>query len=66
MFDEVARLRQAQGLGLDEPTCLQLLEFLVDARFFDRPAQDIYTRPTDNYSNHPRVPARPASYTLVR
>ena len=40
--------RQAQRLwGLDEQTCVQLLEFLVDAGFLCRRGRDSYGRLTE-------------------
>jgi hypothetical protein len=45
---------QAQRLwGLDRGTCLELLEFLVDAKFLCRPGHGMYTRLTDGHA-HPR------------
>jgi hypothetical protein len=42
--------QQAQRLwGLDERTCLTLLEFLVDAKFLCRPGHGMYTRLTDGH-----------------
>ena len=39
---------QAQRLwGLDERTCLQLLESLIKARFLERKADGMYARVTD-------------------
>ena len=39
--------QQAQRLwGLDEPTCRELLDFLVDARFLCRPTRGAYSRLT--------------------
>jgi hypothetical protein len=47
--------QQAQRLwGLDEHTCLQLLEFLVDARFLCRPGHGMYTRLSDGHAECPR------------
>jgi hypothetical protein len=47
--------RQAQRLwGLDESACLQLLEFLVDAKFLCRPGHGMYTRVTDGLAAHMR------------
>ena len=43
--------QQAQRFwGLDAPTCSQLLEFLVDAKFLCRPGHGMYTRLTDGYA----------------
>jgi hypothetical protein len=40
--------QQAQRLwGLDEDTCLELLEFLVVSKFLCRPDHGMYTRPTN-------------------
>ncbi len=47
--------RQAQRLwGLDEQTCLQLLEFLVESKFLCQPVLGIYTRLTDEHVRSPR------------
>jgi hypothetical protein len=47
--------QQAQRLwGLDESTCLQLLESLVEAKFLYRPARGIYARLTDGNIASPR------------
>jgi hypothetical protein len=47
--------RQAQRLwGLDEPACLQLLEFLVEAKFLCRPGHGMYTRVTEGLAAHTR------------
>jgi hypothetical protein len=47
--------RQAQRLwGLDAPTCSQLLEFLVDAKFLCRPGHGIDARLTDGRAVQPR------------
>ena len=49
--------RQAQRLwGLDQSACVQLLEFLVDARFLCRLRQGMYTRLTDGQAAPPRPP----------
>lgn len=46
--------QQAQRLwGLDEGTCLRLLEFLVDAKFLCRPGHGMYTRLTDSHAHPP-------------
>lgn len=46
--------RQAQRLwGLDEPACLQIMEFLVDARFLCRVGKGEYARLT---AGEPAVP----------
>jgi hypothetical protein len=45
--------RQAQRLwGLDESACLQLLEFLVDAKFLCRPGHGMYMRVTEGLAGH--------------
>ena len=58
---------QGQRLwGLDEDTCRQLLEFLVDVSFLRRLSNGSYSRLTDGHSAQPRprlakageVPAR--------
>jgi len=47
--------QQAQRLwGLDEHTCRQLLEFLVDAKFLCQPGRGMYTRVTDGHVQGPR------------
>jgi hypothetical protein len=46
--------QQARRLwGLDERTCLQLLESLVDAKFLCRPAHGMYTRLSDGQATFP-------------
>jgi hypothetical protein len=55
--------QQAQRLwGLDESACLQLLEFLVDAKFLCRPGHGMYSRLTDGHAAH----ARPRMATAQR
>ena len=52
-------IKQAQRLwGLDEPTCVQALNMLVDAGFLRRTEGDKYRRATDGPVNVPRL--RPA------
>jgi hypothetical protein len=53
---------QAQRLwGLSEPTCLRILEFLVDARFLCRTAHGGYARLTERRVSCPRPqPAKAA------
>jgi hypothetical protein len=47
--------RQAQRLwGLDEATCHELLEFLVEEKFLSRPGPGSYARVTDGYAECPR------------
>ena len=47
--------QQAQRLwGLDERTCAELLEFLVDVKFLHQPGHGMYTRLTDGNSAPPR------------
>jgi hypothetical protein len=47
--------QQAQRLwGLDESACVELLEFLVDAKFLCRPGQGVYMRLTDGHAGSPR------------
>jgi hypothetical protein len=47
--------QQAQRLwGLDESTCVQLLEYLVDAKFLCRPGHGMYTRVTDGLTAYTR------------
>lgn len=56
--------KQAQRLwGLDEQSCLDLLEFLVDARFLCRPAHGTYSRASDGRTERPRL--RTAKATVV-
>jgi hypothetical protein len=46
--------QQAQRLwGLDERSCLDLLEFLVDARFLCGPRQGAYSRVSDGHTERP-------------
>jgi hypothetical protein len=48
--------RQAQRLwGLDEPTCRELLEFLVDAKFLRRSSGGMYARTSDGVAEIPRL-----------
>jgi hypothetical protein len=50
--------RQAQRLwGLDELTCLRLLESLVDARFLCRLPHGMYARLSEGRLTHPRLRA---------
>jgi hypothetical protein len=45
-------VKQAQRLwGLDEPTCVQMLNMLVDARFLRRTGGDKYGRTSDGPVN---------------
>ena len=47
--------KQAQRLwGLDEQACLNLLEFLVDAKFLCRPGHGAYSRLFDGHTDPPR------------
>ena len=47
--------RQAERLwGLDEQSCLRLLEFLVDARFLCQSGGGMYARRVDGYGARPR------------
>jgi hypothetical protein len=47
---------QAQRLwGLDEPTCRELLEFLVDAKFLRRSSGGMYARTSDGVAETPRL-----------
>ena len=47
--------RQAQRLwGLDEHSCIALLEFLVDAKFLCRPGHGAYSRLFNGQTNPPR------------
>ena len=46
---------QAQRLwGLDEPTCLELLDTLVEAKFLSRTGNGTFSRATDGFANPPR------------
>ena len=49
--------QQAQRLwGLDKGTCLELLEFLVAAKFLCRPGHGMYTRLSDGHAQpRPRM-----------
>jgi hypothetical protein len=52
-------VKQAQRLwGLDDPTCVQALNILVDAGFLRRTDGDKFGRATDGPVNFPRL--RPA------
>lgn len=58
---------QAQRLwGLDEQTCLRLLEFLVDARFLSRSTHGAYSRCTDGPPALPRPRMAKAGIDTVR
>ena len=47
--------KQAQRLwGLDEQSCMELLEFLVDAKFLCRPGHGAYSRLSDGHTDPPR------------
>ena len=47
--------QQAQRLwGLDRPTCLEILERLVNARFLCRNGRGMYARLTDGRADYPR------------
>ena len=47
--------KQAQRLwGLDEQSCVELLEFLVDARFLCRPGHGAYSRLSEGHTDPPR------------
>jgi hypothetical protein len=71
-FIEMPGLRltsqQAQRLwGLDERTCRELLETLVDAKFLCRAAHGAYARLTDGFAKPPRLRmARPQLNTTVQ
>jgi hypothetical protein len=48
--------RQAQRLwGLDEASCVRVLERLVDAKFLCRPDHGMYMRLTDGRASYPRL-----------
>jgi hypothetical protein len=48
--------QQAQRLwGLDERSCLDLLEFLVDEKFLCGPRHDAYSRVSDGHTELPRL-----------
>jgi hypothetical protein len=48
--------QQAQRLwGLDEPSCLDLLEFLVDAKFLSESGHGMYSRASDGHTERPRL-----------
>jgi hypothetical protein len=48
--------KQAQRLwGLDERTCRELLEYLVDAKFLRPSSQGIYARTSDGVADCPRL-----------
>jgi hypothetical protein len=47
--------KQAQRLwGLDEQSCMELLEFLVDAKFLCRPGHGTYSRLSEGHPVRPR------------
>jgi hypothetical protein len=49
--------QQAQRLwGLDEQTCRNLLDFLVEVKFLCRPDSAAYARATDGFAERPRPP----------
>lgn len=59
--------RQAQRLwGLDEPTCVQVLEYLVDAKFLCRSVNGGYCRSTDGPAPFPRPRMAKADIDTVR
>ena len=48
--------KQAQRLwGLDEPTCRELLEYLVDAKFLRPSGPGMYARTSDGVAERPRL-----------
>ena len=48
--------KQAQRLwGLDEPTCRELLEYLVDAKFLRHVGPGMYARTSDGVAECPRL-----------
>jgi hypothetical protein len=56
--------QQAQRLwGLDEPTCRQLLDFLVESRFLCQAPHDMYARMTDGPADFP--PPRMARVSVL-
>ena len=56
--------KQAQRLwGLDEQSCLELLEFLVDAKFLCRPGHGTYSRLSEGHTDHPRARMAKADVT---
>jgi hypothetical protein len=58
--------QQAQRLwGLDEQTCRELLEFLVEARFLNRRANGMYTRIADGRAACPRPRMAKAGLDIV-
>jgi hypothetical protein len=59
--------QQAQRLwGLDEPTCREILDFLVDARFLSHAAHDdAYSRLTDGSAQPPRLDAGTAAHGVA-
>jgi hypothetical protein len=59
--------QQARRLfGLDEPTCREVLDFLVDARFLARPERDgAYSRLTDGPAQLPRLESAEAALALA-
>jgi hypothetical protein len=58
--------QQAQRLwGLDAPTCLELLELLVDAKFLCRADNGMYARLTDGHAEYPRPRTARASIEVT-
>lgn len=58
---------QAQRLwGLDAPTCLRLLDFLVDAKFLSRSPLGAYSRCIDGPPSLPRPRMAKAGIETVR
>ena len=56
---------QAQRLwGLDERTCAQILELLVEAKFLRRSRTDSYARCTDGTASIPRLRMAAARFDL--
>jgi hypothetical protein len=59
--------QQARRLfGLEEPTCREVLDFLVDARFLARPERDgAYSRLTDGPAEPPPLSGGEAALALA-
>ena len=59
--------RQAQRLwGLDEATCLELLEFLVERKFLGRTGRGMYARLTDGRARPPLPQTTTADADVTR
>jgi len=59
--------QQARRLwDLDEPTCQEILDFLIDARFLARPERDgVYSRLTDGAARPPRLDGGASAHAVA-